>query len=63
MVCLKDFNRALLNYSLGGLFHFPAGGYTPAALETVQNRLTIRSVQDNFNFKKFEAFAFVRCVH
>ena len=35
IVCLKNSNRALLNYSLGGLCHFPAGGYTHAALETV----------------------------
>ena len=39
MVCLKILNRVLLNYSLGGLCHFPAGGYTHAALETVWNRL------------------------
>ena len=28
-------NTTLLNYSLGGLCHFPAGRYTHAALETV----------------------------
>ena len=34
--CLfEKINKAPLNYSLEALFHFPVGGYTHAALETV----------------------------
>ena len=38
------FNRASLNYSLEALCRFPGGEYALAALETVQNQLTIRQM-------------------
>ena len=42
--CLKKFNRAPLSYSLEALCRFQGGEYTHAALETVQNQLTIKQV-------------------
>ena len=47
----KKFNRAPLHYSLEAHCRFPDGGYTHAALETVQNQLTFR--QDNRSFTEF----------
>ena len=46
----KKFNRATLNYSLEALCHFPGGGYTHTALETVQNELTVNKCSRQSQF-------------